>query len=744
MALGCFAAVGDSFTVDNVTYSVTADNEVAVSGAAASVTSLVVNASVSYNDVTYTVSAVADHAFKYSKITSLTLPNTVKSIGYQSFYNLPNLTELNLGNGLKTIGDFAFGYLGAQSVTLPEGLESIGNSAFFCAKTTDITFPSTLREIGPSCFYKAPITKAILPEALETLGKKAFLECTQLAEVRLPNQLTVIGDGTFFKTAITQISLPTALETIGEEAFYESKLTSIFIPASVTSIAGGAFSGTNIAEYVVDAANQTFTTVDGILYNADKSIVVSMAPKSSITELTLPESCIGIGASAFYGSGIKKLTVGSKLRAIDGFAFCLSQLSSINMPESLVYIGEQAFAGTKLTEVVLPKSLPQLPQAVFAECRELTTVTIPAALTYIDIREFFNCTSLATVNCLGMTPPELEAVYESGEEQFFNCPSTMVLNVPIGAKAAYKSSDWKNYFGDRIYETHPAALMHTELQPASGAQLASFDGVTVSYPEPVSIVLSHPDIKVVEGSLVAGVPVGNVISVDDWYAQIKPDNKVMIFPADYDGYTSPIRMEKDKNYYICIPAGIVKNAAGALNEAFIIEYKGSYEAPRIVIESITPPNDATNLGVLETIAFTFSESVTLKDSKLSSIKICSGSPDGNAVAVDQWWALNGVKVGTAISIFAGDYDGYTCPVVLAPNTDYYVNIPAGLFALTSSLSTINDAIVLHYRNESTDLTVLSAPQEQIYTLQGLKIDKPQPGQLYIMLKNGQARKFIAR
>ena len=71
------------------------------------------------------------------------------------------------------------------------------------------------------------------------------------------------------------------------------------------------------------------------------------------------------------------------------------------MPESLVYIGEQAFAGTNLTAVVLPKALPILQEAVFAECKALSSVTIPASVTYVALRVFYGCTSLVTVNCEG-------------------------------------------------------------------------------------------------------------------------------------------------------------------------------------------------------------------------------------------------------------------------------------------------------------------------------------------------------
>ena len=174
------------------------------------------------------------------------------------------------------------------------------------------------------------------------------------------------------------------------------------------SVGAGAFAGTGIEAFKVDPANRHFSVTDGILYSADKRLLIAFPAKCTITELSLPSECIGISGAAFDRTGIRKVTLGSKFRAIDGFAFCQSKLSEINMPESLVFIGEQAFAGTNLSSVSLPGALPEIQNAVFAECKALSSVTIPASVKYIDIRAFYNCTSLATVNCEGMTPPELK------------------------------------------------------------------------------------------------------------------------------------------------------------------------------------------------------------------------------------------------------------------------------------------------------------------------------------------------
>lgn len=741
----CYAAVGDTVILDGITYTATSATEAEVSDADNTVTTAVIPESVEIDGDILTVTAIGEEAFEYSKITSVELPNTVTEIKSMGFYNC-SLAQVKWGTGLKTIGRYGFGYTKMSSVALPEGLEYIYDSAFYnCNSLTSIEFPSTLREIGPSCFYKVPLTKVVLPAGLEVLGKNAFLHCSQLTEVTLNEGLVSIGAGTFFGTAITSLDIPSTVTTIGDEAFYDVPLSEFTIGANVESIGAGAFSGTNLTTFTVDAANKNFTVVDDVLYNADKTLLVAFPAKCATTELTLPSECLGICGEAFDRTGIQKVTVGNKFRAVDGFAFCQSKLSEINMPESLVFFGEQAFAGTNLTSVVLPKNLPEIQEAVFAECKALASVTIPASVTYIDIKAFYNCTSLVTVNCEGMTPPELEDWYEASESPFFNIPSTAVCNIPMGAAAAYNASLWKSVFSS-FSESLPAHVIPTEIYPAENSKVSSFDGISMAFASDMSIVNSHPDIKVIEGQLVAGVPIGNTISVDEWYLTSDSKTELRVWPADYDGFLTPFNMEQGKQYFVVIPEGICKDASGVYNEAMIISYMGDYVAPKVEITAISPA-DGEVIDHIGTISFTFAEKVNLQSSKLSAIKVMKGSVDGTEIPVEQWWAVNGTTSGTSLSIFAGDeYDGYAMPITLEDGVDYYVVIPAALFRLASSYNAANEQIVLHYNNGTSGIDKVesdaNAPVEY-YNLQGVRVDNPSAG-LYIRRQGNKATKVYVK
>lgn len=756
-SLTASAAVGDTFKFSDITYKVMSATAAEVSTVPTSITQAIeIPQTVQDGDGnSYTVVGVGERAFQYTKAPTVTLPPTVTYVDYCGFYSC-ELSSIELPAALTTIGGYSFAYTKLTSISIPEGVEELGASAFNrCDKLMSVSLPSTLRVIGGSCFYKVPFTTIALPEGLETIQKTAFL-FSGLESVTLPSTLHTIGEGAFQGTALTAITIPEGVETLGDECFYNCPISEITIPASVTSVGAGAFSGTNLTEFKVAAGSKSFTVQDGILYNADKTLLVEFPAKSTITEYTLPAATLGICGEAFDRTGIQKITVGSKFRAIDGFAFCKSKLAEINMPESLVFIGEQAFAGTNLTKVVLPSALPLIQNAAFAECKSLSEVTIPSSVKNIQIRAFYGCTSLVTINCLGAVPAELEDWYEAYEAPFYQVPSTAVVNVPSTSLDTYKNDTyWKSAFSaSQFVGSLPGILTATTVTPADGASVASMDGIVFKFAGDVSVVKSTPDVKVVEGRLVAGVPVGETVAVDGWRLVKEGTDGVKLFPEDMDGYMTPFNMELGKNYYVTIPAGIVKDAAGSLNEALTIHYEGAWEKPVVKIESITPA-DGSSMESLTTIDFTFAEKTTLVSSKLSDIKVIKGElvdgePTGTTVAVEQWWAKNGTTSGTSLGIFAGDeYDGYTMPISLEKDADYYVVLPAGLFRLASSYSTVSDRIILHYTNgESGAVEIVEADgadtPKEYYTIDGRRVVEPESGRLYIVRQGSKVSKMIVR
>ena len=119
-------------------------------------------------------------------LTSVTLPDTLTSIGDQAFRNCSSLTSLTLPDSLTTIGERVFeGCSGITSLTLPNSLTTIGEAMFYgCSGITSLTLPDSLTTIGGNAFMNCSgITSLTLPMGLQTCGFGAFFSCTSLTSV---------------------------------------------------------------------------------------------------------------------------------------------------------------------------------------------------------------------------------------------------------------------------------------------------------------------------------------------------------------------------------------------------------------------------------------------------------------------------------------------------------------------------------------------------------------------------------
>lgn len=131
------------------------------------------------------------------------------------------------------------------SVSIPSSVTKIGENAFAdCNNLENAVLAEGLEEIGYKAFYQTRLKSISIPDSVVNLGGSAFQNDTLLADVKLPNNLKVIPmlafDGCL---EMSKIRIPEGIETIDRSAFFNTGLTSITIPATVTSIGQGAFGG---------------------------------------------------------------------------------------------------------------------------------------------------------------------------------------------------------------------------------------------------------------------------------------------------------------------------------------------------------------------------------------------------------------------------------------------------------------------------------------------------------------------
>ena len=150
-----------------------------------------------------------------------------------------------VGNGNPAI--FGYGNTSVTSVSIPNSVTSIGDYAFIgCYGLTSVSIPDSVTSIGHSAFYDCTaLTSVSIPDSVTSIGRSAFYGCTELTSVVIGNGVTSIEDYAFSDcTKLTSVVIGNSVTSIGDYAFSDcTELTSVIIPDSVTSIGGSAFKG---------------------------------------------------------------------------------------------------------------------------------------------------------------------------------------------------------------------------------------------------------------------------------------------------------------------------------------------------------------------------------------------------------------------------------------------------------------------------------------------------------------------
>ena len=209
------------------------------------------------------VSAIGEAAFEgCSYVTSVVVPDGVKTIGDDAFLCCEGLLSVTLPDSMEVIGTAAFtGCSGLTSVMIPNGVRIIGRDAFFgCKGLTSISIPDSVEEIGISAFANCSgLTSITFPDNVKTLGEFVFSSCTGLTSVTLPDDCAVIPAFAFSGcNSLKSITLPGGVREIGTRAFWKCEImTSVTIPVTVTTIGDEAFGGCSELHSVRIAANVT-------------------------------------------------------------------------------------------------------------------------------------------------------------------------------------------------------------------------------------------------------------------------------------------------------------------------------------------------------------------------------------------------------------------------------------------------------------------------------------------------------
>ena len=306
--------------------------------------------------------------------------------------------EYVVREGTEVICDCAFFCCESlQSITIPNSVKSIGNRAFYeCKSLQSITIPNSVTSIGKEAFSCCESLQSItIPNSVKSIGNYAFRNCESLQSVTIPNSVTKIGNEAFWGCdSLQSVTIPNSVTSIGDKAFNDCKsLQSITIPNSVRNIGNHAFFGCNICFFI---CNSTYFQNDDVcLFNKDKTAIVSRI--KDCVNYIIPNSVTSIGDDAFSGcESLQSVTIPNSVTSIgyEAFSRCTS-LQCVTIPNSVKSIGIGAFSGCEsLQSVTIPNSVTSIGDGAFSRCESLQSITIPNSVTSIGDGAFRWCTHL--------------------------------------------------------------------------------------------------------------------------------------------------------------------------------------------------------------------------------------------------------------------------------------------------------------------------------------------------------------
>ena len=367
IALFTLSVSAEAVEIDGISYNLISKGNIAeVTGNNHYSGDVVIPETVTYNDVTYSVTTIRKNAFTGCSLNSIEIPSSITKICQEAFYNggassvkikdLAAWCNINFESYFKTnpLSTASHLFLNDEEIhdlVIPDGVKTITNHAFYYfSGLTSVKIPSSVTSIGYECFAYCLGIKTVeigdnaSQEAATVLGGRAFYKCDNLNSVILGNNIVEIGRNAFDGCkSLQSIVIPNSVKTMGSHAFLGCEsLESVQLSENLKSIEWASFSSCD-----------------------------------SLKSITIPDGVEFLGESAFgYCKNLTEVKLPSNLKKIDWcvFQYCTS-LTSIDIPDNTHTIYRLAFIGcTNLKTVTLGKSMKDIYGGAFAECPALEEI----------------------------------------------------------------------------------------------------------------------------------------------------------------------------------------------------------------------------------------------------------------------------------------------------------------------------------------------------------------------------------
>ena len=464
-------------------------------------------------DITIPKSVTSIGGSPFTGCTSLTSINVATGNSYYKsidgiLYNTAMTTVLNcpagktgscnIPNGVTEVAAYAFYQSRLSSITLPYTLTTMGQDAFaYCAGLTTMTIPSGLSVVPYEAFYECKKLETLtLSEGVQDIRNGAFGKCVSLKTVNLPSTLTILyyyafgGCESLETIKVDATSVPTA-NSGAFDGVPVSQVT-LIVPSSAVS----AYQAADVwKDFYYDtpgtyAVGDTFTapTAEGVEVTY---IITSLSPKTvsvgdgknkavdSKTKgtITIPTKVNGFKVTGISHSGLSgliylsSLNLPSTLTTLEPYAFMSLAASSIEIPDGVTAIPNDAFSSATIQSITLPKGIKSIGTMAFRACTKLTSITIPASVETIGAYAFERCNSLLGMMVESSTPI---AVHKLA----FPTSANVYLYVPKGSKAKYAAADYWKDFKEIIETPDDPSELHI---PGQRFTSNTVEGVEVTY-----------------------------------------------------------------------------------------------------------------------------------------------------------------------------------------------------------------------------------------------------------------------
>lgn len=394
------------------------------------------------------VTSIGKSAFAYTGLTSVTIPTRVTNISDNMFSNCGNLVSIIIPTSITQIGASAFSFCEAlTSITIPKNVTSIGSDAFNNTGLTSLNYNATNCTKGS--FGKCQYLKSVTIGSNVTLIPPDFIHgCTEIASITIPESVTGICNNAFAKTELTSLHYNAIRCLSGSFVnFYTldsvtignnvsiiptnfingcSKITSITIPESVTSIGTSAFAYTGLTSIIIPK-NVT-------------SIGSNVCENTRLESLHYNATHCETGSFGNYYT-LDSVTIGNNVTIIPNYFISDSKkVTSITIPESVTNIGVCAFENTGLISVIIPKNVTNIGINAFSGCIYLENLTLSSSLQEIGDTGFAFCNKLNSIIVNAIVPPIIQA------KTFSEVNRSIPLYVPAGSLTAYQSNIyWREF-----------------------------------------------------------------------------------------------------------------------------------------------------------------------------------------------------------------------------------------------------------------------------------------------------------